>query len=73
MDLRFLCMPNISGTDVGDAEFGKKAYQQKYYYDKQKLVVNGKNQLNQILKNYHGEPSDIKLCLLQVLGKRELK
>ncbi|CEP13599.1 hypothetical protein [Parasitella parasitica] len=68
MDLRFLCMTNKCGADVGDAEFGKIAFQQKYYYDKQKLVTNGKNQLNQILKNYYGQPSDVKLCLLQVLG-----
>ncbi|KAI9472491.1 MAG: hypothetical protein EXX96DRAFT_530740 [Benjaminiella poitrasii] len=68
MYLRFLCRTNLDSIDVGDAEFSKKAFSQKYCYDKLKLIINGKNQLNQILAKYNGKPNDIKFCLLQVMG-----
>lgn len=67
MDLRFLCSSRIS-NDVGDTEFGKKVCVSKLYHDKEKLITNGKAQLNEITKIYNGDAFDIKLCLMQVLG-----
>lgn len=68
MDLRLLCRTGIDDYDIGEGEFGKNAIKSKLYSDKQKLVANGKNQLNCILEEYSGNPNEIKLCFIQVLG-----
>ncbi|KAF7720893.1 hypothetical protein EC973_005794 [Apophysomyces ossiformis] len=68
MDLRLLCKSISSGHDTANGEFGKTATVNKYYGDKLKLVLNGKNQLNHLLKEHHGDAKDVKICLLQVLG-----
>lgn len=68
LDLRMLCKSNLSKYDICDGEFGKKAFPTKVYHDKVKLIMNGKNQLNYILKNHSGELSEVKITLLQVLG-----
>jgi hypothetical protein len=67
MDLQFLCASSIS-NDVGNMECDKKVSITKLYYDKEKLIAYGKAQLNYITKIYNGDPCDIKLCLMQVLG-----
>lgn len=66
--LRLLCKSNLNKHDVRNDEFGKRATFTKVYNDKAKLVANGKNQLNYILKNHTGTLSDVKIVLLQVLG-----
>ncbi|CEI97827.1 hypothetical protein RMCBS344292_11952 [Rhizopus microsporus] len=67
MDLRFL-FSSGSSNDVGDAEFGKKACITKLYYDKEKSMINGKAQLNEIASIYSLDACDIRLCLVQILS-----
>ncbi|ORZ12435.1 hypothetical protein BCR42DRAFT_297839, partial [Absidia repens] len=49
LDLRILCMNVDSSYDVGNSEFARSVNKSKYFYDKRKLILNGKVQLNNIL------------------------
>ncbi|ORX47971.1 hypothetical protein DM01DRAFT_1133829 [Hesseltinella vesiculosa] len=54
---------------MGQAEFGRCVASKKFYHDKTKLLLNGKSQLNDLIKQSHGTlQSCLKLCLVQVLG-----
>lgn len=67
-DVRLLCKAGADNYDIGEGEFGKDAIKSKLYSDKLKLIANGKKQLNCILEEYSGNPNEIKLCFIQVLG-----
>ncbi|KAG2229398.1 hypothetical protein INT48_000626 [Thamnidium elegans] len=65
MDLRVIYGLTDS-NDLANGEFGKIPSEAKYFHDKAKLVINGKSQLNNIIKATN-DPS-IELALLLVQG-----
>ena len=68
MDLRLLCRLYKKSFDHAAGEFAHTHTTSKYYHDRKKLVLNGINQIHNILKTYEGNPSDIKLPIFQALG-----
>lgn len=73
MDLRILSENNQILHDHAAGEFGKSVTTTKYFHDKKKLVLNGIIQLDNILSNYDGDSSAIKLPIFQALGKLRIK
>ncbi|CEP17158.1 hypothetical protein [Parasitella parasitica] len=67
MDLRILYNLDNNSNDVANGEFGKSVSRNKYFEDKSKLVINGKCQLNNILKITHDPTIRVALLLIQGL------
>ncbi|KAI9244438.1 hypothetical protein EDC94DRAFT_485394, partial [Helicostylum pulchrum] len=67
MDLRVLYNLDNTSNDVANGEFGKSATENKFFQDKTKLVINGKSQLNNIIKSTHGCSIKVGLLLIQGL------
>lgn len=64
MDLRIVYgMTNCN--DLGNAEFEKLPTEAKYFHDKAKLVINGKDQLNNFIKATGDTSVEIALLLIQ--------
>lgn len=68
MDLRILCNLETS-NDIVNGEFGRTVKESKYFQDKAKLVVNGKAQLNNLIKSTKDKSMTVALILIQ--GKKE--
>ncbi|KAI9349390.1 hypothetical protein BD770DRAFT_162080 [Pilaira anomala] len=68
LDLRLLSSKLKKSYDVASGEFGQALTESKYYSDKQKLILNGLIQIDNILHTYKGNESDVKLPLFQALG-----
>ena len=67
MDLRILY--NLENTnDIINGEFGRTVKESKYFQDKEKLVANGKAQLNNLIKATKDKSMTVALILIQ--GKK---
>ncbi|ORE17228.1 hypothetical protein BCV71DRAFT_4724, partial [Rhizopus microsporus] len=64
MDPRFLCSFGNSNDD-SDTKFREMTCVTKLYDDKEKFMINGKAQLNEIASIYSLDVCGIRLCLIQ--------
>lgn len=68
LDLRLLSSKLKKSYDLSSGEFSRALTESKYYSDKQKLILNGIIQIDNILHTYKGNESDVKLPLFLALG-----